>query len=64
MYNIFLCVLSFFWRSTTTEQILIKNFWPSAPVNIDAAYESRRSDRILLFKGTVLVLCIYLRVLF
>ncbi|XP_038565585.1 collagenase 3-like [Micropterus salmoides] len=41
---------SFFWRSTTTEQIPIKNVWPSAPVNIDAAYESRQSDSVLLFK--------------
>ncbi|XP_071781039.1 collagenase 3-like [Centroberyx gerrardi] len=46
---------SFFWRnypqSTTPQQSLITNFWPSAPVNIDAAYESRQSDRVMLFKG-------------
>ncbi|XP_068186502.1 collagenase 3-like [Antennarius striatus] len=46
---------SFFWRSypqsTTPQQSLIRNFWPSAPVNIDAAYESRQSDRIYFFKG-------------
>ncbi|XP_060941336.1 uncharacterized protein LOC133019018 [Limanda limanda] len=46
---------SFFWRSypqsRTPQQSLITNFWPSAPVNIDAAYESRQSDRIFLFKG-------------
>ncbi|CAM9100482.1 unnamed protein product [Lampetra planeri] len=45
----------FFWRSypqsRTPQQSLITNFWPSAPVNIDAAYESRQSDRIFLFKG-------------
>ncbi|XP_008297652.1 collagenase 3-like [Stegastes partitus] len=46
---------SFLWRSypqsNTPQQTLITNFWPSAPVNIDAAYESRQSDRIFLFKG-------------
>ncbi|KAM4545909.1 uncharacterized protein PAE49_018371 [Odontesthes bonariensis] len=46
---------SFFWRSypqsSTPQQSLITNFWPSAPVNVDAAYESRLSDRIFLFKG-------------
>ncbi|XP_071371400.1 collagenase 3a [Centroberyx affinis] len=46
---------SFFWRSypqsRTPQQSLITNFWPSAPVNIDAAYESRQSDRVMLFKG-------------
>ncbi|XP_068600588.1 collagenase 3-like [Brachionichthys hirsutus] len=46
---------SFFWRrypqSPTPQQSLIRNFWPSAPVNIDAAYESRQSDRIYFFKG-------------
>ncbi|KAF7663050.1 hypothetical protein LDENG_00220010 [Lucifuga dentata] len=46
---------SFFWRSYpqsyTPQQSLITNFWPSAPVNIDAAYESRQSDSIFLFKG-------------
>ncbi|XP_040006079.1 collagenase 3-like [Xiphias gladius] len=46
---------SFFWRgypwSNTPQQSLITNFWPEAPVNIDAAYESQQSDRILLFKG-------------
>ncbi|XP_071316699.1 collagenase 3-like [Trachinotus anak] len=45
---------SFFWRSysqsRTPQQSLITNFWPNAPVNIDAAYESRQSDRIFLFK--------------
>ncbi|KAM4620057.1 collagenase 3a [Polymixia lowei] len=46
---------SFFWRSypqsRTPQQSLITNFWPNAPVNIDAAYESRQTDRIYLFKG-------------
>uniref|UniRef100_A0A3Q1EPE8 interstitial collagenase n=1 Tax=Acanthochromis polyacanthus TaxID=80966 RepID=A0A3Q1EPE8_9TELE len=46
---------SFLWRSypqsNTPQQTLINNFWPSAPVNIDAAYESRQSDKIFLFKG-------------
>ncbi|XP_076017466.1 collagenase 3-like [Genypterus blacodes] len=45
----------FFWRSypqsNTPQQSLITNFWPSAPVNIDAAYESRQSDNVILFKG-------------
>uniref|UniRef100_UPI0037E72F1B collagenase 3-like n=1 Tax=Semicossyphus pulcher TaxID=241346 RepID=UPI0037E72F1B len=46
---------SFFWRSypqsITPQQSLITNFWPNAPNNIDAAYESQQSDRIYLFKG-------------
>ncbi|KAM9386341.1 collagenase 3-like [Pholidichthys leucotaenia] len=45
---------SFLWRSypgiRTPHQTRITSFWPSAPVNIDAAYESRQSDRIFLFK--------------
>ena len=52
---VFLCVLSFFWRSypqsNTPQQTLITNFWPDAPVNIDAAYESKQSDTVLLIKG-------------
>ncbi|XP_034082685.1 collagenase 3-like [Gymnodraco acuticeps] len=46
---------SFFWRiypqSRTPQQSLITNFWPDAPSNIDAAYESRNSDKVYLFKG-------------
>ncbi|XP_076017465.1 collagenase 3-like [Genypterus blacodes] len=46
---------NFLWRSypqsNTPQQSLITSFWPSAPVNIDAAYESRQSDKIFLFKG-------------
>ncbi|XP_076606562.1 collagenase 3a [Chaetodon auriga] len=46
---------SFFWRSypqsNTPQQSLITNFWPNAPINIDAAYESQQSDNVLLFKG-------------
>uniref|UniRef100_A0A8D0D458 interstitial collagenase n=1 Tax=Sander lucioperca TaxID=283035 RepID=A0A8D0D458_SANLU len=46
---------SFFWRSypqsNTPQQSLITNFWPEAPTNIDAAYESQQSGRVLLFKG-------------
>ncbi|CAJ1064574.1 collagenase 3a [Xyrichtys novacula] len=46
---------SFFWRSyiqsPTPQQSLITNFWPNAPSNIDAAYESDESDNVLLFKG-------------
>ncbi|XP_070838813.1 collagenase 3a isoform X1 [Chaetodon trifascialis] len=46
---------SFFWRSypqsNTPQQSLITNFWPNAPINIDAAYESQQLDNILLFKG-------------
>uniref|UniRef100_A0A3Q3W751 interstitial collagenase n=1 Tax=Mola mola TaxID=94237 RepID=A0A3Q3W751_MOLML len=45
----------FFWRSypqsNTPQQSLITNFWPNAPVNIDAAYESQQLDSMLLFKG-------------
>ncbi|XP_047464023.1 collagenase 3-like [Mugil cephalus] len=45
---------SFFWRSypqsRTPQQTLITNFWPNSPVNIDAAYENRRLDRVFLFK--------------
>ncbi|XP_028321664.1 collagenase 3a [Gouania willdenowi] len=45
----------FFWRSypqsVTPQQTLITNFWPQAPVKIDAAYESQISDTVLLFKG-------------
>lgn len=48
-------VPSFFWRSFpqshSPQQSLITNFWPSAPTDIDAAYENPRSDRIFLFKG-------------
>ncbi|XP_031166713.1 collagenase 3-like [Sander lucioperca] len=43
-----------FWRSypqsNTPQQTLITNFWPEAPTNIDAAYESQQSGRVLLFK--------------
>uniref|UniRef100_A0A3Q3IYL2 interstitial collagenase n=1 Tax=Monopterus albus TaxID=43700 RepID=A0A3Q3IYL2_MONAL len=46
---------SFFWRSypqsNTPQQSLITNFWPDAPVKIDAAYESPELDSVLLFKG-------------
>ncbi|XP_054482527.1 collagenase 3a isoform X2 [Anoplopoma fimbria] len=46
---------SLFWRSypqsNTPQQSLITNFWPNAPTNIDAAYESQISDRVFLFKG-------------
>ncbi|XP_051972492.1 collagenase 3-like [Xyrauchen texanus] len=46
---------SFFWRnypfSTTTEQHLIKSFWPEMPDNIDAAFESPFEDKVFIFKG-------------
>ncbi|XP_020486849.2 matrix metalloproteinase-18-like [Labrus bergylta] len=46
---------SFFWRShiqsSKSQQVLIANFWPDAPVNIDGAYESQVLDSVLLFKG-------------
>ncbi|KAM7374847.1 hypothetical protein PAMP_007482 [Pampus punctatissimus] len=46
---------SFLWRSnpqsSRPQQSLITSFWPNAPVNIDAAYESRQSNKIFLFKG-------------
>uniref|UniRef100_A0A3Q1H1M3 interstitial collagenase n=1 Tax=Anabas testudineus TaxID=64144 RepID=A0A3Q1H1M3_ANATE len=45
---------SFFWRSypqrSTPEQTLIRSFWPEAPINIDAAYESQELDSVMLFK--------------
>ncbi|KAL3971478.1 hypothetical protein ACER0C_026997 [Sarotherodon galilaeus] len=45
----------FFWRnhpqSNTPQQTLITNFWPNAPEDIDAAYESQQLDSVLLFKG-------------
>uniref|UniRef100_A0A665WFC5 interstitial collagenase n=1 Tax=Echeneis naucrates TaxID=173247 RepID=A0A665WFC5_ECHNA len=45
---------SFLWRkhpqSNRPQQSLIRSLWPDAPVNIDAAYESRESDKIFLFK--------------
>ncbi|XP_037543547.1 collagenase 3 [Nematolebias whitei] len=45
---------SFFWRiypqSSTPQQSLITNFWPNAPENIDAAFESSQSDRVFLLK--------------
>ncbi|KAM6911497.1 collagenase 3-like [Lycodopsis pacificus] len=40
-----------FWRSKKPQQSLITDFWPIAPTNIDAAYESKHSDRLFLFKG-------------
>ncbi|KAK5858930.1 hypothetical protein PBY51_003037 [Eleginops maclovinus] len=46
---------SFFWRSypqsSTPQQSLITNFWPDAPSKVNAAYESRHSDKVFLFKG-------------
>ncbi|KAJ3589483.1 hypothetical protein NHX12_010328 [Muraenolepis orangiensis] len=46
---------SFFWRSypqsSQPQQSLIANFWPNAPTDIDAAYESRQTDKVYLFKG-------------
>ncbi|XP_037605334.1 collagenase 3-like [Sebastes umbrosus] len=45
----------FFWRSypqsNTPQQSLITNFWPDAPTNINAAYESQQSDKLFVFKG-------------
>nr|XP_040038651.1 matrix metalloproteinase-18-like isoform X1 [Gasterosteus aculeatus aculeatus] len=45
---------SFVWRSypqsNKPQQILITNFWPNAPININAAYESQHSDTVLFFK--------------
>ncbi|XP_063340840.1 matrix metalloproteinase-18-like [Pelmatolapia mariae] len=46
---------SFLWRrlpgSRTPQQSLIRSLWPSAPVDIDAAYESQQLDTVFLFKG-------------
>ncbi|CAL8266910.1 unnamed protein product [Merluccius merluccius] len=45
----------FVWRKNPQihrpQQSLITNDWPQAPTNIDAAYESKQSDRVYLFKG-------------
>ncbi|XP_042355633.1 collagenase 3-like [Plectropomus leopardus] len=45
---------SFFWRSypqsSTPQQSLIKNFWPNAPTNINAAYENPHSDKLFIFQ--------------
>ncbi|KAG7257662.1 hypothetical protein CRUP_021110 [Coryphaenoides rupestris] len=38
-------------QSSRPQQSLITNYWPNAPTNIDAAYESKQSNRIYLFKG-------------
>lgn len=47
---------SFLWRSfpqsRSPQQSRITNFWPSAPVNIDGAYENQHADRVYIFKGT------------
>lgn len=52
--------LRFLWRrhsqSYIPQQSLIGNFWRGAPANIDAAFESRASDRVFLFKGANLSL--------
>ncbi|CAL8364264.1 unnamed protein product [Lota lota] len=46
---------NFLWRSypqsPQPQQTLIANFWPNAPKNIDAAYESSQTDNVYLFKG-------------
>ncbi|KAE8288060.1 Collagenase 3 [Larimichthys crocea] len=46
---------SFIWRThplrDTPQQSLITAYWPDAPTDIDAAYESQESDSVLLFKG-------------
>lgn len=53
----------FLWRrhsqSYIPQQSLIANFWPGAPANIDAAFESRVSDRVFLFKGANLSLSLF-----
>uniref|UniRef100_A0A8C6TZD0 interstitial collagenase n=1 Tax=Neogobius melanostomus TaxID=47308 RepID=A0A8C6TZD0_9GOBI len=45
---------SFVWRSIprtyTPQQTLISHMWPSVPSRLDAAYESRISDRLYFFK--------------
>lgn len=51
------CVSSFFWRSHpqtyAPQQSLIRSFWPSAPINIDAAYENEELDTVFFFKGVI-----------
>ncbi|TNN62511.1 Collagenase 3 [Liparis tanakae] len=43
-----------FWRSfpqsRTPQQSLITNFWPNAPSNVNAAYESQHKDNVFIFK--------------
>ncbi|KAG8008201.1 Matrix metalloproteinase-18 [Nibea albiflora] len=45
---------SFIWRThplrDTPYQSLISVYWPSAPTDIDAAYENQETDSVLLFK--------------
>ncbi|XP_062289684.1 collagenase 3a [Scomber scombrus] len=45
---------SFFWRShpqvNRPQQSLIQSFWPDAPDSVDAAFESKVTDKVLLFK--------------
>uniref|UniRef100_A0A8C5B6J3 interstitial collagenase n=1 Tax=Gadus morhua TaxID=8049 RepID=A0A8C5B6J3_GADMO len=46
---------SFFWRkhpqNPRPRQSLISSFWPNAPEKVDAAFESRQTDRVYLFQG-------------
>ena len=46
---------SLFWRNQPivyqTEQHLIKSFWPEAPDNVDAAFESPSDDLVYFIKG-------------
>uniref|UniRef100_A0A3Q3IKH1 interstitial collagenase n=1 Tax=Monopterus albus TaxID=43700 RepID=A0A3Q3IKH1_MONAL len=46
---------SFLWHNSpqnrTLQKSLITDFWPKAPVGVDAAYENQQSDRIFFFKG-------------
>ncbi|KAG7483673.1 hypothetical protein MATL_G00040900 [Megalops atlanticus] len=45
----------FLWRVSSQgskpQQVLIKSIWPEIPNNLDAAYESRETDKLYLFKG-------------
>ncbi|XP_059502388.1 collagenase 3-like [Stegostoma tigrinum] len=45
----------FFWRRNAqlpeVELTLIRSFWPELPARIDAAYENREGDFLVVFKG-------------
>lgn len=32
-------------------QLTIKSLWPSVPSKVDAAYENREKDRVVIFSG-------------
>ncbi|XP_075448529.1 matrix metalloproteinase-18-like isoform X2 [Ascaphus truei] len=50
-------VKSFFWRKfpqvPEAELYAIHTFWPSLPVDIQAAYENSLTDEVVVFKGSI-----------